>query len=61
MLKTVFTVIPFIWYLAAFPFVNKVYPLVLGLPFVAFWMVLGAFVTVGCIAAMRYYDDRNEA
>lgn len=61
MLKLVLTLIPFIWYLAAFPFVNKVTPFILGLPFLAFWLVAGVFITSGCIAAMRSYDDRNSA
>ncbi|GAA4103343.1 MULTISPECIES: DUF3311 domain-containing protein [Streptomyces] len=37
--------VPYLLYLGALPFVNKVRPVVLGLPFLFFWLLLATVVT----------------
>jgi hypothetical protein len=36
---------PFILYIGALPWVNRVHPLVLGMPFFLFWMLLATLLT----------------
>jgi len=57
--KIVLTLIPFIWTIGMIPFVNKVKPLVFGLPFLAFWLVAGIFVAFLCIGALYKIDSKN--
>lgn len=57
--KVVLTLIPFIWTIGMLPFVNHVKPLVLGLPFVAFWLISGIFVAFLCIGALYKIDSKN--
>ncbi|MFF2845543.1 DUF3311 domain-containing protein [Streptomyces sp. NPDC058001] len=40
-----FLLIPFLLFLVALPFVNRVQPVVLGLPFLFFWLLLATVVT----------------
>jgi hypothetical protein len=47
--KIILTLIPFIWTIGMIPFVNRVKPFVLGLPFLAFWLVAGFIVAFLCI------------
>lgn len=58
--KVVLTLIPFIWTIGMLPFVNRVKPLVLGLPFVAFWLIAGIFVAFLCIGALYRIDKNNQ-
>ncbi len=39
------TAVPILALIAALPFVNRIYPLVLGLPFLLFWMLAWVMVT----------------
>lgn len=57
--KVVLTLIPFVWTIVMLPFVNHVKPLVLGLPFVAFWLISGIFVAFLCIGALYKIDSKN--
>jgi len=40
----VLSILPFILMLAAIPFVNRIHPIILGLPFLAFWLFLGMII-----------------
>ncbi|WP_163101083.1 DUF3311 domain-containing protein [Peribacillus alkalitolerans] len=40
--------IPFILMLVAIPFVNRIEPIILGLPFLHFWLFLGMIITPLC-------------
>lgn len=37
--------VPYLLYLGALPFVNKVRPVVFGLPFLFFWLLIATLVT----------------
>lgn len=52
--------IPFVGMLGGLSFVNQVKPLVLGMPFLLFWMVLWVILTSVCIAAMYYLDEKQK-
>lgn len=60
-LKIVLTLIPFIWIVGMIPFVNTIYPMVLGLPFLAFWLVAGIFVAFGCLKIIYKIDSKNDS
>ncbi|MCI1945645.1 DUF3311 domain-containing protein [Clostridium luticellarii] len=60
LIKVILFIIPFIWSVFAIPFVNRVDPFVLGLPFLAFWELMGVFVATICIAVMYHLDFKNE-
>ena len=57
-LKLILTLIPFVWTIAMVPFANKVYPIVFGLPFLAFWFVAGIFVAFACLQIIYLIDSR---
>ncbi|WP_040683337.1 DUF3311 domain-containing protein [Thermosinus carboxydivorans] len=57
--KVILTLIPFIWTIGMIPFVNRVKPFVLGLPFLAFWLIAGIVVAFLCISAL-YRLDKNK-
>ncbi len=60
-IKIILTLIPFIWTIGMIPFVNRVKPFVMGLPFLAFWLVAGIIVAFLCIKALYTIDSkRNE-
>ncbi|MED4228364.1 DUF3311 domain-containing protein [Neobacillus cucumis] len=42
------SIVPFILMLAAIPFVNRVQPIIFGLPFLAFWLFFGMLITPLC-------------
>jgi len=58
-LRIALTLIPFIWTIGMIPFVNRVKPIVFGLPFLAFWLVAGVFVAFFCIFALYRIDSKN--
>lgn len=58
-LKIILTLIPFVWTIGMIPFVNRVQPFVLGLPFLAFWLVAGIIVAFLCIKALYAIDSKN--
>lgn len=57
--KVLLTLIPFIWTIGMIPFVNRVKPLVLGLPFLAFWLVAGIFVAFFCLKVLYRMDSKD--
>lgn len=59
-LKLILTLVPFIWIVGMVPFVNKVYPLVFGLPFLAFWLASGIFVAFACLKIIHSIDSRAD-
>ncbi|MBP2628969.1 MAG: hypothetical protein H6Q68_3680 [Firmicutes bacterium] len=58
-IKVILTLIPFIWTIGMIPFVNRVHPIVMGLPFLAFWLIAGVFVAFFCIKALYAIDSKN--
>ncbi|SDD49344.1 DUF3311 domain-containing protein [Sporomusa acidovorans] len=59
-LKVILTLIPFVWIVGMVPFVNTVHPMVLGLPFLAFWLLSGIFVAFGCLTVLYKLDSRKD-
>lgn len=57
--KVILTLIPFVWTIGMIPFVNRVKPIVMGLPFLAFWLVAGIFVAFVCIKFLYAMDSKN--
>ena len=57
--RVLLTVIPFLWTIGMIPFVNRVKPLVLGLPFLAFWLVAGIFVAFVCLSILYRINAKN--
>jgi hypothetical protein len=51
--------LPFIGMCVAIPFVNRVTPYVLGLPFFVFWIALWTVLTSACMAGVYLLDPRN--
>ncbi|MED4750672.1 DUF3311 domain-containing protein [Brevibacillus choshinensis] len=51
--------IPFIGMLGGLPFANKVTTLVLGLPFLLFWIVLWVILTSVVMAIVNFIDPAN--
>lgn len=41
-------ILPFVLMLGAIPFVNRIDPIILGLPFFQFWLFLGMILTPLC-------------
>ncbi|MFG3285790.1 DUF3311 domain-containing protein [Streptomyces sp. NPDC048111] len=52
--------VPYLLYLGALPFVNRVRPVVLGLPFLFFWLLLATLVTPLAIW-LAWRADRRDA
>jgi len=59
-LKLILTVIPFVWTIGMIPFANRVYPIVLGLPFLAFWFVAGIFLAFLCLQFIYLIDSYHK-
>ena len=58
MYRVVLTLIPFIWAVCMVPFVNKTHPIIMGLPFLAFWEICSIFVAFLCLGIL-YTKDKN--
>lgn len=52
-------IIPFILMLCVIPFVNRVTPYVLGMPFILFWIVLSVVVTSIIMGLIYKLDPVN--
>ncbi|MFD0414077.1 DUF3311 domain-containing protein [Streptomyces sp. NPDC127108] len=50
--------VPFVLYVGALPFVNRVRPLVLGLPFLFAWLLAATLVTPVAVW-LAYRGDKN--
>ena len=59
-LRVLLTLIPFVWTIAFLPFANRVKPLVMGLPFLAFWLVAGVFIAFLCLSVLYHLDKGRE-
>lgn len=57
--RVLLTLIPFIWSIGLLPFANRVKPLVMGLPFLAFWLVAGIIIAFLCIKVLYTFDSKN--
>ena len=51
--------LPFLGLLGGIPFVNRVTPFVLGLPFILFWIVLWVVLTSVIMWVIYFTDPRN--
>ena len=58
-LRVALTLFPFLWNIGMVPFVNRVKPMVLGLPFLAFWQVAGIFVAFVCLWGLYTIDSKH--
>jgi hypothetical protein len=58
-LRFLLALLPFLGLCAAIPFVNRVTPYVLGLPFFVFWIALWSVLTSACMALVYLLDPRN--
>jgi Protein of unknown function (DUF3311) len=47
-ISVILVVLPFILMLGALPFVNRIDPIIFGLPFLHFWLFLGMLITPIC-------------
>ena len=56
----VLSLIPFIGMLGMLPFVNKIEPYVLGMPFVLFWIVMWVVLTSVIMAIIFKLDPNNK-
>lgn len=49
------------WFPPVFKTINKIEPLILGLPFVQFWLLVSTFLTgIGLIAWYKIEEKRGE-
>ncbi|MET9363178.1 DUF3311 domain-containing protein [Streptomyces sp. NPDC006632] len=53
--------VPYLLYLGALPFVNKVRPVVFGVPFLFFWLLIATLVTPLAIWLTWRGDKRSRA
>lgn len=60
-LRIFLTAVPFIWIIGALPWVNRVHPMIFGVPFLAFWIQLGVIISVFCIHALYTIDKKKHA
>lgn len=54
------SMIPFVGMLFSLPFVNRVEPFVLGMPFIVFWTVLWVVLTSVTMAIVFKLDPANQ-
>jgi len=59
-IKIIFTLFPFFWIIGMIPFVNRVRPILFGLPFMAFWLVAGIPITFICLRALYSIDSKRK-
>lgn len=57
--KVILTLIPFVWTIGALPFVNTVKPMILGLPFLAFWMCCCIPISFICLNILYKMDSEK--
>lgn len=51
--------LPWIAMLVCIPFVNRVHPFILGMPFLLFWIVASVVLTSVCMATIYFTDPQN--
>jgi hypothetical protein len=59
LVRVILTLFPFVWIAGMIPFVNRVRPIVMGLPFLAFWLVMGIPVTFICLSILYKIDSKR--
>ncbi len=59
-IKVVLSLFPFVWIIGVIPIVNRVRPFVCGLPFLAFWLVMGIPVCFICIWGLYKIDNKHD-
>ncbi|MBZ5749576.1 MULTISPECIES: DUF3311 domain-containing protein [Metabacillus] len=55
-ISVILFVLPFVLMLGAIPFVNRIDPIILGLPFLHFWLFLGMILTPICTFVIYRLD-----
>ncbi len=55
----ILSIVPFIGILGLLPFVNRIEPYVLGMPFYMFWMAMWVVLTSVILGIMYKLDPRN--
>jgi len=55
----ILSLVPFIGILGFLPFVNRIEPYVLGMPFYMFWMAMWVVLTSIILGIMYKLDSRN--
>lgn len=58
-LRVALTLFPFAWIIGMIPFVNRVRPMIFGLPLLAFWLVAGIPVTFVCLWGLYTIDSKR--
>lgn len=58
--RFVLATLPFIGMLVLIPFVNRVEPYVLHLPFLLFWIVVWVALTAACMTVVYFTDPANK-
>ncbi|MFF3646240.1 DUF3311 domain-containing protein [Streptomyces sp. NPDC002564] len=53
--------VPFVLYLGVLPFANRVRPVVLGLPFLFFWLLCATLLTPLCVWLAHRGDRKRSA
>ncbi|EPD51535.1 hypothetical protein HMPREF1210_02133 [Paenisporosarcina sp. HGH0030] len=56
----ILTILPFVLMLGAIPFVNRIEPIIFGLPFLHFWLFLGMILTPLCTYVIYHTEVRRE-
>ncbi|MEC0090738.1 DUF3311 domain-containing protein [Paenibacillus macquariensis] len=56
----ILSLVPFIGILGFLPFVNRIEPYVLGMPFYMFWMAMWVVLTSVILGIMYKLDPRNQ-
>ena len=59
-LRCALAVLPFIGMLVLIPFVNRVEPYILDLPFLLFWIVVWVVLTSACMTVVYFTDPANK-
>ncbi len=59
--RFVLAVLPFVGMLVLIPFVNRVEPYILDLPFLLFWIVLWVVITSVCMTVVYFTDPANKS
>ena len=57
--KCALTILPFVWIIGMVPFINRVHPIIFGLPFLAFWLFSGNFVVFFCLKIIHHMDAQK--
>lgn len=58
-IKVILTLIPFFWTIVMIPLVNTVKPMILGLPFLAFWLCCSIPVSFICLHILYKLDTKD--